>query len=73
MLIQKFLGNKEHFNSCHLSESGVQKTNARELDSQVIHILPSAEITFALDRLKMVFYRKTAGVVQTLSDIQLSH
>lgn len=65
MLIRKFLGNKEHYNSCHLSESRVQKTNARKLDSQVIHILPSLEISFALDFFKMVFYRKIGGIVQT--------
>lgn len=69
MLMWKFLGNKEHYNSCHLSESGVQKTNARKIDSEVIHILPSAEISFALNCFKMVFYRKIGGIVQTLSDI----
>jgi len=73
MLILKFLDNKEHYSSCRLSENGVQKTNARKLESRVIHIPPSVEISFALYCFKMVFYRKTGGIVQALPDIQLSH
>lgn len=73
MLIRKFLGSKEHYNTCHLSESGVQKTNAKTLESLITHILPSAEFSFALDCFKMVCYRKMWCIVQAVSDIQLSH
>lgn len=47
ILIRKFLGSKEHYNTCNLSESGVQKRDAKKLESLIIHIPRSAEFSFS--------------------------
>lgn len=57
MLIGNFLGSKEPYNTCHLSESGMQKTDAKKLESLIRHILPTAEFSFSLDCFKMLLQK----------------